>query len=157
MLGPESEDAMLTVTARFALRELVDAYALAVDRGAPREVASLFAKDGRLVTLLRSGGADSPIVCQGRDAIASALSAGLTRYLSTMHIVGSHHASVDGSQAVGEASCLAHHLYELEGERRLLVMAVHYEDRYVIEDGRWRFEERRLSSRWRRDTVLEPS
>lgn len=132
----------------------MDAYALAVDRRDPREVASLFCEDGRLVSLFGPGSPESPLVRQGRDKIVSALTAGLAEYLSTTHIVGSHFASVEGNAAAGEARCLAHHVYERDSVRRLMVMAVHYEDSYVLEDGHWRFKERRLSVDWRQDTAL---
>jgi len=141
--------------ARLAIRELVDAYALGVDRKAADDVASLFAREGRLVSLFGPGSPQSPFVRQGRERIATALSRGLAVYLSTTHIVGSHGAEVSGDRASGETRCLAHHVYERDGLSRLLVMAVHYGDRYLLEDGRWCFEERRLSVDWRNDTVLE--
>lgn len=152
--GPRATDGIDSVSTRLELRELVDAYALAVDRKEPEGVASLFSMDGRLVTLFGHGSVESPFVRQGRDAIASALTIGLAEYVSTTHVVASHLASVIGDSAVGETRCLAHHVYEREKHRRLLVMAVHYEDRYVREESRWCFGERRLSVDWRQDASL---
>ena len=139
---------------RFELRELVDSYALGVDRKQVREVAALFTAEGRLVTTFGPGTPETPVVRTGTDDITAALTEGLARYLCTTHIVGAHRAVVTADSVTGETSCLAHHVYERAGERRLLVMAVRYEDCFALQSGRWRFAERRLSVDWRTDTPL---
>jgi len=144
-----------TGTARRELRDLVDAYALGVDAKRVEEVASLFAAGGRLVTTFGPGTPESPLARSGREQIASALAEGLARYISTTHIVGAHNADVTGGHGAGRTTCLAHHVYEGHEERRLLVMAVRYEDLYVVEERRWRFAERKLWVDWRKDTTLE--
>ncbi len=82
--------------------------------------------------------------------------AGLERYLGTTHLVGGQVLDIedDGEHASGETVCLAHHVYERDGVRRLLVMAVRYEDRYVREAGAWRFAERQLRLDWRDDRPM---
>ena len=144
----------MSATVRFELRELVDSYALAVDRKEPEIVAALFAKEGRLVTTFGPGTPESPLVRTGRDSITTSLTEGLARYVATTHVIGSHSSEVSGDRATGETRCLAHHVYLRGDEHRLLVMAVRYDDLYEIEDGSWLFAERRLSVDWRQDSAL---
>ena len=141
------------VADRAALRDLVDAYALHVDRRDAEAVAALFTDDGRLVS--RLGDAGAPIVRQGRREIARALVAGLDRYVATTHIVGGQVVTVDGDGATGDTVCLAHHVYENSTGRRLLVMAVRYTDIYSRQSGGWGFAERQLHLDWRQDRALE--
>jgi uncharacterized protein (TIGR02246 family) len=142
------------VADRVALRDLVDSYAHHVDRREAQAGASLFTDDGRLVS--RLDGAAGPIVRQGREEIAGAL-AFLDRYVVTTHVVGGQTVVFegDGDRATGETVCLAHHVYERDGERRMLVMAVRYADIYAREPGGWAFAERQLTLDWREDRVME--
>ncbi len=140
---------------RTALRDLVDAYARHVDRRDAEAVAALFTADGRLVSRLHKGGDETPIVRQGRKEIAAALVSGLDRYLATTHIVGGQVVTVDGDEARGDSVCLAHHVYENPGGRRMLVMAVRYTDTYARHDGGWAFAERQLHLDWREDRAME--
>jgi hypothetical protein len=150
------DQAQRDLTARMALRQLVDAYARHVDRRDTEAVAQLFSATGRLVAHFYLGPDGSPNVRQGRDEIGAALVAGLERYLGTTHVVGGQVVELDpdGSRALGETVCLAHHVYERDGERRLLVMAVRYEDDYVFESGAWRFASRQLRLDWRDDRAM---
>jgi hypothetical protein len=134
-----------------ALRLLVDTYARDVDRRDTSAVAALFSEEGKLVAHFYAGPDGSPNVRRGRAEIEAALVAGLERYLATTHVVGGQVVEVDGMRARGETVCLAHHLYERDGGRRLLVMAVRYQDEFVCESGTWRFAERQLRLDWRDD------
>ena len=147
------DQAQRDLTARVALRDLVDTYARDVDRRDTEAVAWLFSAEGRLVVHFNPRPDGSPTVRRGRDEIGTALVAGLERYLGTTHIVGGQVVELDpdGMRARGETVCLAHHVYERHDERRLLVMAVRYEDDYVVEAGRWRFASRQLRLDWRDD------
>jgi hypothetical protein len=142
------------VAARVALRFLVDTYARDVDRRDTDAVAALFSAQGRLVAHFYSSPDGSPTVRTGRDEIAAALVAGLDRYLGTTHVVGGQVLDIEGDRARGETVCLAHHVYERDGERRLLVMAVRYQDEFVRESGTWRFAERQLRLDWRDDRPM---
>ncbi len=142
------------VATSVALRALVDTYAQLVDRRDTDAVAGLFTEDGRLVAHFYAGADGSPNVRSGRAEIRAALVAGLERYLGTTHVVGGQVIEVDGDGAAGETVCLAHHVYERDGVRRLLVMAVRYQDTFVCQDGTWRFAERQLRLDWRHDHPL---
>jgi hypothetical protein len=140
------EQGQRDVAARVGLR-------LLVDRGDTDAVARLFSADGKLVAHFHTGADGSPVVRSGRAEIAAALVAGLRPYLGTTHVVGGHVVDLDlhADRAQGETVCLAHHVYERDGARRLLVMAVRYQDDYVCESGVWRFGQRQLRLDWRHD------
>ncbi len=140
---------------RMALRDLVDTYAHHVDRGDAEAVAALFTADGRLVSALHNAADGAPIVRRGRDAIAAALIAGLDRYVTTTHVVGGQVVTIDGDEATGGTVCLAHHVYDNVGGRRMLVMAVRYTDTFVRQPGGWAFAERQLHLDWRHDQAME--
>jgi uncharacterized protein (TIGR02246 family) len=143
-----------SVADRLALRHLVDAYALAVDRRDVAAVAALFADQGRLVSRLQYPAGDGALVRQGRDQIATAIAAGLERYVLTTHVVGGQVVRLDGPRATGDTVCLAHHVYDKADSRRLLVMAVRYSDTYARGPDGWCFTERQLDLDWRQDTLL---
>ncbi|HTZ09454.1 MAG TPA: nuclear transport factor 2 family protein [Acidimicrobiales bacterium] len=138
-----------------ALRRLVDRYASGVDHRDVPAVAALFSPGGRLVAHFGPGTVEDPVVRSGRDDVAAALEAGLARYRATTHVVGGQVVEPDGDGARGETTCLAHHLYDRDGQARLLVMAVRYADRYERRPGGWCFAERRLRLDWRQDRPLE--
>jgi uncharacterized protein (TIGR02246 family) len=144
------------VEARVALRLLVDAYARGVDTRDTDAVAGLFSDDANFVAHFHLGPDGKPVVRRGRDEIRAVLVAGLRPYLATTHVVGGQvlDVDVDAGRANGETVCLAHHVYERDGVRRLLVMAVRYEDDYVCESGVWRFAGRQLRLDWRDDRPL---
>ena len=141
------------VETRVALRLLVDTYAHHVDQGDTEAVTGLFREEGRLIAHFHPNRDGSPTVRSGRAEINAALVAGLAPYLATTHVVGGQflEAGGDADHARGETVCLAHHIYERDGTRRLLVLAVRYQDDYVRESGVWRFAQRQLRLDWRDD------
>ena len=138
-----------------ALRDLIDSYAHHVDQRDAESVAALFTADGRLVSRLHKAAGDGPIVRRGRHEIAAALVAGLDRYVATTHVVGGQVVTIDGDRATGEAVCLAHHVYDSHGSRRMLVMAVRYTDTFARQPEGWGFAERQLHLDWREDRLME--
>jgi len=141
---------------RFELRSLVEAYARHVDDRDVDAVAALFTEDGRMLAHLAPGTEVEPLVREGREKVRRAIAAGLEVYLGTTHVIGAQVVEIHGTAATGTTTCLAHHVYEdTEGNgRRMLLMAIRYEDRYRHEDGSWRFAERRLRLDWRDDRPL---
>ena len=79
----------------------------------------------------------------------------LNAYEVTMHLNGQSTVALDGDRATGETYCLAHHVYSDEGERKLMIAALRYQDVFVKADGGWRFAERRLYVRWAETRTLE--
>ena len=153
------DDVQHDLADRLALRRLVDTYARDVDRRDTDAVAMLFGPAGRLVAHFSPGAPGSPTVRTGRDDIRLALVDGLARYLGTTHVVGGQVVDIgvdgDGDRARGDTTCLAHHVYDRQGERRLLVMAVRYVDDYERSPaGGWQFAQRELHFDWRDDRPL---
>jgi uncharacterized protein (TIGR02246 family) len=128
------------VADRLALRELVDAYARAVDRRDGEGFAALFTQDGQVYT-------DPARRNQGWAALR-AIPPRLARYHKTTHFVGQHTVNLDGDTATGEAYCLAHHLYDINGRTVNRIMSIRYQDQYVRSGAGWLFKERRLEVDW---------
>jgi hypothetical protein len=83
-----------------------------------------------------------------REALAPVF-ADLNQYIATTHFVGqSTISALSRDQATGEAYCLAHHVTDKDGKRRLMLASLRYYDTFVKRDGSWLFAERRLYVDW---------
>lgn len=134
-----------------ALRDLVERYALHVDRRALTQLVELFTPDGVLVVPRPPESLAPTYERRGRDAIRAAM-ASLDHYAVTLHAVVGHVVdavdTVDGSAAAtGVVTCLAHHVLD----DRASVWALRYDDDYVKVDGVWRFRRRALTIDWIED------
>lgn len=138
------------VADRLALRELVERYALAVDRRQPATVAALFAEDGVLVVPRPPRSLGPTVERSGRDAVQQAIAA-MGPAMTTLHAVVGHVVDLDGDTATGVVSCLAHHVQGEPGSERDLVWAMHYDDEYRRQDDGWRFQQRLLTVEWIED------
>jgi SnoaL-like protein len=133
---------------RFAIRELVVAYARCADRRDAKGQMALFTADTHFVVYMN---ARDPLPSQelhSREALAPVF-ADLNQYVATMHFVGqSTIFSLKGDRATGEAYCIAYHLTVDGEERRMMVAYLRYLDTFVKIDGTWLFAERRLYVDW---------
>jgi hypothetical protein len=125
------------------LRQIAADYARGVDVPDGPRVAELFLPDGVLRIFHR--GKDEPFSERvGREAIATAM-AGLTRYETTLHVIGNQYIDVAGDSATGETYCLAHHICEVEGKGLLnYVMGIRYLDEYSRTGDGWKIAVREL-------------
>ncbi|QFR02315.1 nuclear transport factor 2 family protein [Streptomyces phaeolivaceus] len=167
-------DGWQDVRDRLDLRRLVDTYASALDRRHTELFASLFDEGGELVLNRPSGSGRPPLVFDGRDGWAGALSV-LESCVVTTHFVGNHTVTLNGDGATGEAYCLAHEIRPAEdathdvddGRRartptrmpmptrmRMRVRSIRYHDSYRRTAGSWRFARRTLTVDWTEDRVL---
>jgi hypothetical protein len=131
------------VSAVAGLRELIDAYAVAVDNRDVALCVSLWAEGAILVT----HGANAPGSRAELEMPAETeqLMNRLRRWDRTLHYVSTHHVLTESSEAaVGKAYCEAHHIL---GDSDL-VMAVQYDDAYSNSDGGWRFARRDVTVLW---------
>jgi uncharacterized protein (TIGR02246 family) len=136
-------DVQTEVLDRLEIRDLVCAYAQAVDRPDPEGVAALFTEDGVLVAYAEPGAAEPVTRRQGRAALTKAI--GTVRgYRATSHNIGSHLVRLDGDVARGETRCVAYHVLDGSDGERMLVWHLRYLDTYARVEGRWRFAEREL-------------
>ena len=79
----------------------------------------------------------------------------LNTYQATMHFNGQSSVVLDGDRATGESYCIAHHLYQVDGQRTLMKAYIRYLDQFARQsDGSWLFAERKLMVDW---TETRPS
>lgn len=141
-------DHPLTPDDRLAIQDLLAAYARGVDARDYERLAALFREDAVL--------ASDRFELEGRDAVVRGFRI-LERYTATTHLVGLPSLEANAGGARGETTCLAHHLYEKDGEARIFVMAIRYRDRFSREADGWRFAERRLVVDWEEDRPFQPA
>ncbi|MER6156507.1 nuclear transport factor 2 family protein [Streptomyces sp. NPDC001868] len=152
-LSADPVDGWQDVRDRLDLRLLVDTYASALDRRSTRLFASLFDEDAELIMNLPPGTGRRPLVFDGRDGWASALSV-LEPCVVTTHFVGNHTVTLSGDSATGETYCLAHEIRPAEAGHRMRVRSIRYRDSYRRTAGRWRFARRVVTVDWTEDRVL---
>ena len=78
----------------------------------------------------------------------------LNRYQAMMHFNGQSTITLNGERATGESYCIAHHLFTDQGERKLMVAWLRYDDTFVKVSDVWLFAERKLYVDW---TETRPS
>jgi hypothetical protein len=139
---------------RLAIRELVDAYASCADRRDAEGQKALFTDDTRFVVYMAGEGSDATDDLRGRESLTPVFD-NLNTYEVTMHFNGQSTVALGGHRATGETYCLAHHIYTDNGDRKLMIAAIRYQDAFVKTDGTWRFAERRLYVRWMETRTLE--
>jgi len=139
---------------RLAIRELFDAYAHCADRRDAKGQMDLFTEDTRFLVFMDATAAEPSQELHGRESLAPVFD-NLNIYNATMHFNGQSTVFLDGDQATGESYCLAHHLtIGGDGERTMMIASIRYLDKFLKQDGRWLFAERRLMVNW---TETRPS
>jgi hypothetical protein len=129
---------------RLELRDLVDGYALAIDRRDPEAFGAVFAEDGEL--RIFEPDADTPFsVSAGRTEIVRIVGM-LDVYIDTQHLMANHVVTLNGDTATGIVYCQARHVLP-EGPEDLL-MVIEYEDRYTRRHGTWRIAVRDCHVKW---------
>jgi SnoaL-like domain len=139
---------------RLAIRDLVDAYAFRADIRDAAGQKALFTDDTHFVVYMAGEGSDATDDLRGRESLTPVFD-NLNVYEVTMHFNGQSTVALDGDHATGETYCLAHHVYSDDGERKLMIAAIRYQDTFAKADGTWRFAERRLYVRWAETRTLE--
>jgi len=133
---------------RLAIRELVEAYAHCADRRDAKGQMSLFTADTHFVVYMNAKDQTPSMDLHTREALAPVF-ADLNKYQATTHFVGQSTVStLSNERATGEAYCLAHHVTDDGGKRRLMVASLRYLDTFVKLDGAWLFSERLLYVDW---------
>lgn len=130
---------------KWALRELVDAYALAVDTRDAKYFGRLFTATGSLE--IHEPGVEQAVLTYTSTAEIESVVELVMRFSSTFHVM-TNHISVLGEKgcATGTTYCLAHHLSKDETQDTL--MLIRYEDDYVFDNEAWRFERRKVMRQW---------
>jgi hypothetical protein len=138
---------------RLAIRELIDAYAHCADRRDGDGQKSLFTEQTHFAVYMEGQGTGPTQVLDGRQALTPVFD-DLNRYQATMHFNGQSTIALSGEAATGESYCIAHHLFTEDGERKLMVAWLRYDDTFVKVDGVWLFAERKQYVDW---TETRPS
>jgi len=139
---------------RFAIRELVEAYAHCADRRDAKGQMCLFTPDTHFVVYMNANDPKPSQELHSREALAPVF-ADLNKYDATVHFIGqSTILSLTDARGTGEAYCLAHHLTVDGGKRRLMIAALRYYDTFAKMDGAWLFAERLLYVDWIEERVL---
>jgi ketosteroid isomerase-like protein len=139
---------------RLAIRELVEAYAHCADRRDAKGQMALFTPDTHFVVYMNAKDSMPSQELHSREALAPVF-ADLNKYDATTHFVGqSTIFTLTAGRAMGEAYCLAHHVTDSDGKRRLMVASLRYLDTFVKIDGSWLFAERRLYVDWLEERAL---
>jgi hypothetical protein len=133
---------------RLAIRELVEAYAHCADRRDAKGQMALFTADTHFVVFMDAKNPAPSMDLTGRESLAPVF-ADLNKYAATMHFLGqSTILSLDGSRAIGEVYCIAHHMTVTDASRRVMIAMLRYADTYVKQGGDWLYAERKLYVDW---------
>jgi hypothetical protein len=132
---------------RLAIRQLFDAYAHCADRRDSEGQKALFTEDTRFVVYMAGEGSQPTYALDGREALTPVF-ADLNQYEATTHFNGQSTITFDGDRATGESYTIAHHLFTVDGERKIMIASLRYLDTFVRIDGTWYFAERNLIVDW---------
>jgi hypothetical protein len=129
-----------------ALYRLAARYAQAVDRNDPGTLDELFTAGA----VIEGPG----FVINGLEAIRGIPGMLRERYRNTRHVLHQQIIAVSGDKAEGETYCTANHISAGDPPSNL-VWAIRYQDRFVREQGQWRFAHRRLVIDWTETRTVE--
>jgi ketosteroid isomerase-like protein len=133
---------------RLAIRELIDAYAHCADRRDAKGQMALFTTDTRFLVYMDRTSDQPSQELHGRESLAPVFD-NLNTYDATMHFNGQSTVTLDGDRATGESYCIAHHIYDVDGQRTLMKAHIRYLDEFAKQpDGSWQFAQRQLKVDW---------
>ncbi|MFB7718620.1 nuclear transport factor 2 family protein [Nocardia sp. NPDC056100] len=144
----------LDIETRFALRDLVDRYARAIDSRLSPELEVLF--DADAVILLPELIARRTGNRELRD-FATIVPNLTSMFEATRHLMFQQTLTVVDGQVHGEVYSEAHHLYRTPAGPRDAVMHSRYLDVYVEQEGSWRFAQREQVLDWIDDRSISES
>ena len=125
------------LTDREAIKELTARYAHGIALGHGAAVASLFTDDGVFTT--RFNDDEAPIMLNGRKAIDDFYAR--IEPNTALPCVHNHIIRVDGDTATGTCTLEV----RITSNKRSMIGAAYYDDRYRRQDGAWLFAERRCT------------
>ena len=121
----------------WALYKLAMLYSRAMDQNVPELIDAIFTEDAIIET--------PSFTLRGRAEIRAMPPMLKQKYLSTTHAVHNQIVSITGDRAEGETGCLAHLMSQgPRGGEMLIAEGVRYLDKWVRQDGSWRFAARRV-------------
>ncbi|MHA7772231.1 nuclear transport factor 2 family protein [Roseibium sp. M-1] len=134
---------------RVTIRKLIDAWGHFADRRMTDAQAALMEEDGTILIYDREPDGQDPVDARrGREEVRASLGPFLARFAHTTHFNGQSAISVSGDEAFAETYCMAHHVYEENGQRMLQVLSIRYYDSFRRTGGAWLFSQRQLIIDW---------
>lgn len=88
----------------------------------------------------------SPVVSNRADLLP--VSDNLNTYNTPMHFNTQSTIKLDGDRATGITYFMAHHLTLEDGKQKLMVVAIRDKDKFVNQEEKWLFAERKLLMDW---------
>lgn len=138
-MTPAQTQALETLLAKEAIRELVFAYSRAVDRGDNDLLESLYHPDARDEHGINPSGTIEEFFQLMRRGGRSAV---------LQHAITNHFIKVDGDRAEGEVYLIAYHLMEGDAGPKAFILGARYLDRYERRAGTWKFAHRLVVADW---------
>lgn len=128
-----------TLTAREALRDLIDAYAYLSDDKKISKVMDLLTAD--IIYQVYMGGALVANV-SGREAMEKDFNGHAAQVKTYFTMNGQHTVKVDSETATGISFSQLKMIREINGKDVLTDYSVKYEDNYVCQNGQWLIKKR---------------
>ena len=133
---------------RLAIRNLVDQYAYCADTRDAQGQMALFTEDTRFIVFMDAKSSE-PTQTINKRADLFPVFDNLNTYRATMHFNGqSTVLELNDETATGIAYCIAHHHTIKDGVQSLMIANIKYHDRFVKQNGKWLFSERKLMVDW---------
>jgi hypothetical protein len=133
---------------RMAIRKLIDLYAYCADTRDAQGQMALFTEDTNFVVFMDAKSAEPSQVINNRADLFPVFD-NLNTYRATMHFNGqSTVLELNDDTATGIAYCIAHHQTIKEGVQTLMIANIKYHDRFVKQNGKWLFAQRKLMVDW---------
>ena len=131
---------------REAIRDLVQGYAVAVDRKDWTRVRACFTPDAVCDYAWFKG---------DLDTVLGHIERGLAQFQTTMHLLGNHLAQVTGDTATAETYAVCHHRLQTPTGPADRIVGMRYLDGLVRTPEGWRIRRRDIVVDWQRlDPVL---
>ncbi len=124
--------------AREEIRELVARYGMAVDDRDVSALADMFTSDAKFAL------ADGMVTNQGRQAVIDFYTERMAAFGATYHYPHSQVIEFNPDRP-GSATGMVNAHAELALDGRTLMTGLRYFDEYRVEDGQWRFVERKVA------------
>ena len=140
---------------RLAIRELFDAYAHCADRRDAEGQKTLFTENTHFAVYMSGQNSAPTYVIESREGLTPVF-ADLNKYEATTHFNGQSTIVLDGDKACGESYTLAHHLFQDNGVRKIMIASLRYLDGFIKLDGIWYFSERKLIVDWTETRTSNP-
>lgn len=131
----------------FDIREVIEAYIHACDRGDRDATADVYHPD--------SWDDHGPIKCDGHEFADRNTEALMTRWKNCNHLLGQSRIKVTGETAGAETLFFASLTRDADGVTMLDQMVGRYVDLFERRNGQWRIKERRCISEWTSSAPIE--